>query len=144
MRLTVQIINLMQPKTNLHRVRTVLLYTLLAITVTAQVPSNKPDTTTVAPPPTQTVNPVPTAYPSGMKVNYIRTWEPLEPFTNDSLIKNYSYNPTLHTNAVKTGTVYFDGLGRKLQSVQRMGSAGLPAGARRGRRPPHNRPLRRQ
>jgi RHS repeat-associated protein len=59
---------------------------------------------------------MPTAYPSDVKVSYVRTWDATSPQVNpDSLIVK-----TLKD--VKQSSQYFDGLGRSLQTVVKKGS----------------------
>ncbi|MDP1764961.1 MAG: DUF6443 domain-containing protein, partial [Sediminibacterium sp.] len=54
----------------------------------------------------------PSAYASGTPVNYVRTWQPLQPYTSQSSV-------TSETDATKVSraTQYLDGLGRPLQTV---------------------------
>lgn len=60
----------------------------------------------------------PTAYNGNIKVNYVRTWEPVKPYTNDADV--ISTSRTIHE--VRQATQYFDGLGRPLQTVVKRGS----------------------
>lgn len=55
----------------------------------------------------------PSAYPSSMPVNYIRTWTPSMPATDPNVVSSSSRT----TSEVKQTTRYFDGLGRPLQTV---------------------------
>ena len=59
----------------------------------------------------------PIAYPSEVKVNYVRTWDALTPETDagSTLI-------TKQTRDVRQNTSYFDGLGRLLQTVTKQGA----------------------
>ena len=77
--------------------------------VTAQAPSNKPDNVTA--PPQVTVS-LPADMQPG-KVNYVRTREAISPITDINV-----YNSAPYTQ-VRENTAYFDGLGRKLQVVDR-------------------------
>ena len=54
--------------------------------VSATVFAQKPTTQTQPAAPTQTVNPVPAAYGSSVKVNYVRTWEPSQPLTDPAVV----------------------------------------------------------
>ncbi len=63
--------------------------------------------------PLATAAPLPTGYTSNMLVNYIRTWEPSMPVTDQAVVM--SANRTL--GEIKQNTQYFDGLGRPLQTV---------------------------
>jgi RHS repeat-associated protein len=55
----------------------------------------------------------PIAYPAGTVVNYIRTWEPQQPFTLETdVISN-----TRTVNEMHETTQYVDGLGRPIQTV---------------------------
>jgi RHS repeat-associated protein len=58
----------------------------------------------------------PSAYPSGVKVNFIRTWDALAPMSdgNDLLMRSLK--------DVRQATQYFDGLGRPIQTVIKLGS----------------------
>jgi RHS repeat-associated protein len=59
------------------------------------------------------VNPVPSAYPSNIKINYIRVWEPMKPYTTESNVTDTSRN----VGEVKQISQYFDGLGKPVQTV---------------------------
>ena len=80
-------------------------------TLRAQVPQ---PTQTGPSAPTVTPRPTPGAYPSGVKVNYVRTWEPARPISDPNAV-------TAYTDAadVRQTTQYVDGLGRPLQTVSR-------------------------
>ncbi|RPD42747.1 DUF6443 domain-containing protein [Chitinophaga barathri] len=86
---------------------------LPGITAIAQ----KPNTQTQPAAPTVTVNPVPAAYGAGIKLNYIRTWEPAKALSDPAAV-------TAETDVknVRQATQYIDGLGRPLQTVTRKGS----------------------
>lgn len=74
----------------------------------------KPDTTTrPAPIAGSKVNPIPAAYNSGIKLNYVRVWEASRSFSNESQLTD----STRTVREVKQTTQYFDGLGRLLQTV---------------------------
>lgn len=79
--------------------------------VIAQV---KPDTATrPAAVSSGSINPVPSSYSSGIKVNYIRVWEATKPFSSESNVTD----STRTVGEVKQNTQYFDGLGRPIQTV---------------------------
>src|SRR5688572_14756808 len=61
--------------------------------------------------------PVPTAYPATVKVNYIRTWDPSKPEATPA-------NLTMSTALAeaKVTTQYFDGFGRPIQTIVKQGS----------------------
>ncbi|HEX4876743.1 MAG TPA: DUF6443 domain-containing protein, partial [Chitinophagaceae bacterium] len=61
-------------------------------------------------------SPLPAAYPNGIPVNYIRTWDATAPLTDANAMM------TRPLKDVKTATQYFDGLGRPLQTVVKKGS----------------------
>jgi RHS repeat-associated protein len=62
---------------------------------------------------TQTLNPIPSAYSSGIALNFIRTWEAERPYSNDtSLASNFR-----QLQEVKQVTLYYDGLSRPIQTV---------------------------
>lgn len=79
---------------------------------------NKPTAATAPPAPTQTVAPVPAAYPPATKVNYVRTWEAMGPYTDAATFTAQSYTE------VKQATAYVDGLGRPLQTVVKQATPG--------------------
>ncbi len=60
----------------------------------------------------------PSAYDPSVKVNYVRTWEPVRPYSADTAMLNQTRKPT----EIKQATQYFDGLGRPLQTVVKKGS----------------------
>ena len=59
---------------------------------------------------------LPSAYPSGTPVNYIRTWDATAPESNPNTLMTRSLAD------VKQTTQYFDGLGRPIQTVIKQGS----------------------
>src|SRR5688572_9522972 len=61
--------------------------------------------------------PVPTAYPATVKVNYIRTWDPSKPEATPA-------NLTMSTALAeaKVTTQYLDGFGRPIQTIIKQGS----------------------
>ncbi len=63
----------------------------------------------------------PDPYASTVKVNYIRVWDAVKPISNANDLTTAT---TLQT--ARMTTVYYDGLGRKLQTVAKQGS--LPTG----------------
>lgn len=89
----------------------ILFMCIATIAVEAQVIPNG----STAPTSVSGINPVPTAYSSGMKVNFVRTWEATKPYTLESDI--ISNDRT--TREVKQTTQYADGLGRQFQSVSK-------------------------
>ena len=87
----------------------------------APVLAQTPVSQTAPPAPTVTVNGTPAAYSSGIKINYIRSWEPSKAISDPSLVTG-----STSTADVKQTTQYFDGLGRPLQTVSRgISPAGL-------------------
>lgn len=83
---------------------------LVANTVSAQ--TIKPNTTIVAAA-TQTPVALPAAHNSNAKINYVRTWEPTVPYTNEADVVSSSRTVV----QVKQATQYMDGLGRPVQTV---------------------------
>src|SRR5689334_6905076 len=79
----------------------------------AQPQANKPNTQTQAPSPSQTVHTAPSAYSSGINLNYVRARESMGAITDTSSFRTASYTE------VKEATSYIDGLGRPLQSVSK-------------------------
>lgn len=61
---------------------------------------------------------MPAAYSSSIKINYVRTWDPVKPYSDDADV--ISSSRTLQE--VRQSTQYFDGLGRPLQTVIKKGS----------------------
>src|SRR5258706_1005360 len=61
---------------------------------------------------------MPAAYSSGIKINYIRTWDPVKPYSDDADV--ISSDRTVQE--VRQSTQYFDGLGNLLQTVIKKGS----------------------
>ncbi len=61
---------------------------------------------------------MPAVYSSGIKINYVRVWDPVKPYTDDADV--ISSSRTLQE--VRQSTQYFDGLGRPLQTVIKKGS----------------------
>jgi RHS repeat-associated protein len=72
--------------------------------------NNKPANTTPASP---VVEPLPNGYTTDLKVNYIRSWEPVGPITDPGTVISSGYQH------VKQITQYLDGLGRPLQTVSK-------------------------
>jgi RHS repeat-associated protein len=96
-----------------------LLCLISVIAVKGQVPQNKPSSLTqVGSISNANVAPVPPQYPAGIKVNYVRTREAVEPITVEANFNTAGYT------SVKEATQYLDGLGRPLQTVIKQGSAG--------------------
>lgn len=66
--------------------------------------------------PSRTDLPVgPSAYPSGIKLNYVRIWEPAKPLTDPLDV----ISSVATVADVKQNTQYLDGLGRPLQTVSK-------------------------
>lgn len=83
--------------------------------VSAQV---QPSTATQPGAGTQTLNPVPGAYPSGTAISLIKVWDATRPFQIES-----DLNASSRTlSEVKQSSQYFDGLGRPIQSVSKAAS----------------------
>ncbi len=59
---------------------------------------------------------MPAPYNSNTKISYIRTWDAVAPITNTDSLLTRSYTDVRQT------TIYFDGLGRPLQTVVKKGS----------------------
>ncbi|TAD87356.1 MAG: hypothetical protein EAY75_06240 [Bacteroidetes bacterium] len=83
---------------------------LAAVPAIAQTKPNGSTTPALAP------LAAPAAYPGTMLVNYVRTWEAMQPIQNPTQAQ--LDNPALY----KQATAYFDGLGRPLQEVVKGGS----------------------
>ena len=94
---------------------------LTGIAGKTQTLSNKPAASSTPSAPTRTINPVPNAYPSGVKTNYVRTKEANVPFTSESTFNGYNINTG---DQVRENIVHVDGLGRPLQSVARRSGQG--------------------
>ena len=93
---------------------------LSTICLEAQVTNiNKPVVGMVVPPaPSGTKRVMPAAYAAGTKLNYVRSWDALGPFTDANTFTNQPYA------AVRQTTSYLDGLGRPLQTVVRQATPG--------------------
>lgn len=90
------------------------------LVVTGQPKSNKPNSQTqVSAVDSGNIHPAPPAYPSGIKLNYVRTREAKGPISDTATFNSSGYED------VKEMTAYFDGLGRDLQRVERQASPGL-------------------
>src|SRR6478752_6947891 len=90
----------------------------MSLQIFGQIPvSNKP-INGAQPPSANTVAPTPSAYPAGLKVNYVRTRLALGPIQDEASFNTLSYTD------VKEKTAYFDGLGRPMQTVVRQFSPG--------------------
>ncbi len=90
---------------------TVLVLLYFQIIVSAQ--TNSPSTAVLPPSPTQIVISVPAAYSNTNKINLVRSWTALAPYTTEADIVSTSRT----TTQVQEATQYFDGLGRPLQTV---------------------------
>lgn len=66
------------------------------------------------------VHPIPAAYNSSMKVNFVRTWDATKPYTTEADVVSESRT----IQEVKQSTQYYDGLGRLLQTVSKQVSPG--------------------
>ncbi|MFT3908299.1 MAG: DUF6443 domain-containing protein [Ferruginibacter sp.] len=73
--------------------------------------TNQPVSVSQPPAPTLTPEPLPGQYPTGTPVNFIRTWDAMQPWTAPNTFTSQNYT------GVKKSTVYFDGIGRPLQTV---------------------------
>ncbi|WP_162946178.1 DUF6443 domain-containing protein [Chitinophaga barathri] len=94
------------------------IYFLLGLVLLAGgLSAQKPNTQTLPAAPTQTINPLPPGYTSGVKVNFVRTLEPALPLTNPAVVSG-----EIDVNKVRQTMQYLDGLGRPLQTVTRRGS----------------------
>lgn len=71
----------------------------------------------------QTPRPLPANYTASTPVNFIRTWDATAPETDANVL------PNRFLRDVKMSTQYFDGLGRPIQTVVRMGSVESTGGA---------------
>jgi RHS repeat-associated protein len=60
---------------------------------------------------------MPNVYSSGLKVNYVRTWEAVYPTSDQN-----SLNASVILKEARMTTAYVDGLGRPLQTVMKQGS----------------------
>lgn len=60
----------------------------------------------------------PSNYTAGATINYVRTWEPVKPYTSDTAVISNSRT----TQEVRQTTLYLDGLGRPMQTVVKNGS----------------------
>lgn len=96
---------------------TILLILSLCVISQAQITSITPSGTNV-PAPTQVVSPIPAAYSNTIKVNAVRTWTAMAPYTTASDVITSSRT----AKEVAQTTAYFDGLGRPLQSVTKQAS----------------------
>ena len=81
-------------------------------------PSNKPAAVTQAPAATGTVATHPSDYISGIKVNYVRSWDAMGAYQDPNTMMTAGYQHS------KEATQYFDGLGRPLQTVARQAGPG--------------------
>lgn len=94
-----------------------IIFSCITAVVEAQVIPNS----ATAPASASNINLIPSAYSTGMKVNFIRTWDASKPYTLESDVIS---NDRL-TSEVKQVTQYVDGLGRPLQVVsKRFSSSG--------------------
>jgi RHS repeat-associated protein len=91
---------------------------LFAVQAAAQT-TNRPTTATkVAAAATAVPVYTPPAYPGTATVNYVRSWEPQQPYTLETDVTNTIRTP----EQVMQATQYVDGLGRPLQTVGRQAS----------------------
>ena len=81
-------------------------------------PINRPSSATIATPPTIPISTQPSAYNASAAINYVRTWLPVAPISNQNSLSSLPYT------AVKKTTSYIDGLGRPIQSVSQQSSPG--------------------
>ncbi len=90
----------------------------------AQPPSNKPNANTQVGAPYTGATAVPAVYPSGTKINYVRTHEAMKKYPNPNTITAEQFNGETNYTDVKIVTQYLDGLGRPLQTVSRQNTPG--------------------
>lgn len=102
-----------------------LLALLLASALHAQPPANKPDGVTQVPAlPAGKTPHLPLAYPTGTKINYVRTWEAMTSGYTTETAFNAAATATDGYKNIKEATQYIDGLGRPIQTVSRQISPG--------------------
>jgi RHS repeat-associated protein len=102
-----------------HRILLSVLATTIFVAANGQATSNKPVTGPQIPA-AITIDTRPADYAPGSKVNYVRTHETMAPISDETAIDNYFFFPLIINNAVRESTIYVDGLGRPIQTVQRM------------------------
>ncbi|HVU95382.1 MAG TPA: DUF6443 domain-containing protein [Puia sp.] len=90
---------------------TVLFAAWMLVVQDASAQTNTPSGAGSVPAPTATVRPVP-AVPSGTVVNYVRTWEPRQPFTTKAAVTSGTT-----VQQVSMTTQYSDAIGRPMQTV---------------------------
>ncbi|RYY49995.1 MAG: hypothetical protein EOO06_05315 [Chitinophagaceae bacterium] len=91
---------------------------LVTLLLTSQIISNPLEAQTIVPvnstlPAATTVLPKPAAYNSSATINYVRTWQPWKPITDETQV------PLQPVAEVKQSTSYVDGLGRGIQTVSK-------------------------
>lgn len=91
---------------------------LLLLSTAAKAQTNLPQLQTQ--PAAAVADPKPIGYSAGMPVNYIRTWQPLKPYTSEADLISTSREVA----EVNRTTQYVDGLGRPLQTVAWRSSPG--------------------
>jgi RHS repeat-associated protein len=74
--------------------------------------AQSPNTQTTPGAGTQSLNPVPAAYPTGTPVSFVRSWDAMKPMSTETAIFTNTNN-----REVKKTTQFVDGLGRPLQTV---------------------------
>lgn len=107
---------LQQNKYNSLKALALLLLCGLCVNHIAAQTSIKPNSQITSPAPTVNVLTKPTAYNSGIKVNYVQTKEAIAPFTTEAAFNAAGYEQ------VKQATQYLDGLGRPIQTVVKQAS----------------------
>lgn len=108
-----------------YRKPTPLILILCSLLITQKLWSQKPTTATKVPNAANAGTVVPNkpiAYTTGTTVNYIRTWEPQQPFTME--IDVLSSTRIVPVNEVHETRQYVDGLGRPIQTVSWQTSPG--------------------
>ncbi|RPD39489.1 DUF6443 domain-containing protein [Chitinophaga barathri] len=85
------------------------MFCVALISLTIHLRAQQPDGSLPA---AKTARTLPAAYPAGIKVNYIRTWTPNSPQSLPSAV-----TAATDVAAVLQSTIYYDGLGRPLQTV---------------------------
>lgn len=88
-----------------------------------QVPANRPNAVTQTPAAGGTVLTRPADYTTGVKVNYVRTWEAMGRYTDIATFQTDAASASGYQH-IKEASQYLDGLGRPLQTVARQASPG--------------------
>jgi len=94
-------------------IQTLALLLLIETSVSQKI---KPDNTPRPPAPTQSAATLPAFYDAAIKINFVRSWEAKAPIKDETLIATKPVEDVLQS------TMYVDGLGRQLQTVNRQSS----------------------